>query len=260
MKLTAEYTCRPDATSLFNLHLILQNALGLRMWEIVPLCSNLRYLSFYSQKETASRIPANIATSTNLFCTLTRISLRGVLAKSVRFLIQALNETTFTMEPRRLPLTHVRLDVKCSLLKRDVAFQLVDALSHASIRVLYWAQLQYVKPDILDHIALKLPLLESLTLRHVQRVMSEARCTSKWPYPMHEYASALRHFPKLEFSGFNNDMRNMAYTPLFLTEAEVDYAETEEKDKVARRMVQVRRSKGRAEGYSFPPQKSRLLR
>lgn len=202
------------------------------MWDILPLCPNLRYLSFCSYEGNASRISA-IITSINIFRTLTRISLRGIQAKSVRILIQALNDAASDPESQTLPLTHIRLDVKCSLLKRDVAYQLIEALGHASIRVLCLSQLQYARPEILQHIATHLPLLESLTLRHQQRIMSNDMCSFVWPCPAYEYAHALRAFPRLSFFGFNNDLWRIAYTPLFLVEAEDNYTDVEGKKKTA---------------------------
>ncbi|KZV71010.1 hypothetical protein PENSPDRAFT_664693 [Peniophora sp. CONT] len=221
------------APSLVNLHLFLQNGIGLRIWEIVPLCPNLRYLSFSSHERAGSRIPASIGSSTNNFRMLTRISLRGIQAKSVRFLIRALNDAASILDPNPLPLTHLRLDVRFSLLKRDMVFQLVSALSQASVRVLYLSQLQCTRPDIFQHIATNLPLLEALTLRHQQRAQAQSRSPLIWPHPAYEYAHALRHFPRLSFFGFNNELWRVGYTPFFLVEAEVDYADFEEKEKGA---------------------------
>ncbi|KZV71009.1 hypothetical protein PENSPDRAFT_651037 [Peniophora sp. CONT] len=224
------------ALSLVNLELFLQNGFGLQMWDIIPLCPNLRYFSFESFEGRASRIPASIASPPNMFRTLTRIALQGVLAKSIRVLIQALNDAALALAPQRLPLTHFRLDVKCSLLKRDMVLQLIDALSRASIRVLSLSQLHYARPDILQHFAIGLPLLEALALRHQQRALSDTSGRSVvWPSPAYEYAVALRDFPRLMFFAFNNELCRIAYTPYYLAEAEDNYAHAMDNTKVARK-------------------------
>ncbi|VDC05787.1 unnamed protein product [Peniophora sp. CBMAI 1063] len=211
------------APSLRNLHLRLQNGLGLRMWEIIPLCPQLLYLCFSSLEANASRIPASLAlASNNIFRTLTRVIMEGVQASSVSILIRALNAAATALAPLPLPLTHFRLDVASSLLKRDMAFELIDALSRASIQVLRLSRLHYARTDLLGAIA-RLPHLESLTLMHQQRHWVEQERVD-WPCPAYEYAAALRAFPKLSFFGFNSDLSPLSYSPFYQTENEDGYA------------------------------------
>ncbi|KZV71005.1 hypothetical protein PENSPDRAFT_685014 [Peniophora sp. CONT] len=220
------------APSLVNLHLQLQNGLGLRMWDIIPLCPNLRYLCFSSLETNASRIPASIGASpNNVFRSLTHVAMEGVRAESVPVLIRAMNTAAAALAPQPLPLTHFYLNIKCSLLKRNVIFELVDALGRTSVQVLNLCKVQYARPDLLMAIS-RLPSLEALTLIHQQLPATDASC-SEWPNPAYEYAAALRNFPKLSFFGFNSDLSPISYSPFYQIECEDDYAYVKQNREVA---------------------------
>lgn len=196
------------------------------MWDIIPLCPNLRYLCFSSLERNASRIPASIGTTpNNVFRTLTRIAMEGVQAKSVPVLVGAINAAAAALVPQPLPLTHFHLSVGCSLLKRDAILELIDALRRTSLQVLHLARVHYARPDLLTAIA-RLTNLEDLTLIHKQMPSSDESFTN-WPSPAYEYAAALRDFPKLSFFGFNSDLAPISYSPFYQIECEDDYAHVE---------------------------------
>ena len=101
-----------------NLHLRLQNSLGLRMWDIVSLCPNLAYLCFDGSERNASRIPTSIgATPNNIFRTLTRVMMRAVKAESVPTLVQALNSAaaavSLTARDLRLEIWGPKVNLRC---------------------------------------------------------------------------------------------------------------------------------------------------
>ncbi|KAL1678033.1 hypothetical protein EV122DRAFT_278665 [Schizophyllum commune] len=210
----------PPAPNIINLHICIGHAVRpVNQWEILPLCPSAIYLKIISIEEYGSIVPDTVfgAFPTNPMAHLQRLDLQNIAADSLINLADAIQAIP------RVPLTHLSIAPKDSLVYGETAFPLVEALQHApDLRVLHISRLHYAWTELLGFMGESIPGLEALVLEHSTSERKKNVETAHWPCPAYEYAPLLGAFPRLRHLGLNMDMSS-SYTPRMLEQMEKGY-------------------------------------
>ncbi|KAI5887053.1 uncharacterized protein SCHCODRAFT_02516226 [Schizophyllum commune H4-8] len=210
----------PPAPNIINLHICIGHAVRpVNQWDIIPLCPSAVYLKVISIEEYGSVVPDTVfgAFPANPMAHIQRLDLQNIAADSLISLADAIQAIP------RVPLTHLSIAPKASLVYGEVAFPLVEALQHApDLRVLHISGLHYAWTELLEFMGESVPGLEALVLEHSTSERKKNVETAHWPCPAYEYAPLLGAFPRLRHLGLNMDMSS-SHTPRMMEQMEKGY-------------------------------------
>jgi hypothetical protein len=182
------------------------------VWKLGPSLANLQCLSLSAGAGSTCLPPSEVYTHWNPFVTLEKVLIDSMEPLEVFDLIMLIRESSVAAN-QRLRLTHFKISVTFGL-TLEVIEDLLSCLEGAPIRVLALDGVLAAPPGLLDRIARTFPDLVSLTLvyRYPHPDADHRIDWALWPSPTWEYAQRLAGFGRLEYFGWNLDVRD-SYSP-----------------------------------------------